>query len=181
MNPAIDIVDGKIDIGSTWFGSGEIRQMRSVAFRRCRASKAKSTLGTLLCKSYGSSQQVLDLWTMYAESQRGLEGWANETHGEIRKNLRATATSEVVKLQKSLKKKTRRKEKGYIEESLSRIAQRGSKDAKDFAIRMGLADEKAARRRDDVRRRRSAREVSMNRTRSLPTLSTQREVKFIYI
>ncbi len=116
-------------------------------------SKSKARMISKESQSYGysadlegvyggclpSTQERLNLWCRYGHSRRGLERWANETHGQTRKREQSRAVKTVIFAQREMQKCGQSTE---VEE-LRAISEALTQNAREFAQRMGQADEYA--------------------------------------
>lgn len=116
-------------------------------------SKSKARMISKESQSYGYSadlegvfggglpsiQERLNLWCRYGHSRRGLERWANETHGQLRKREQSRAVKAVLLAQREMQKFGQPVES----EELKSISEALTQSAREFAQRMGQADEYA--------------------------------------
>ena len=88
-------------------------------------------------------QNKLNLWTLHGSSGRGLERWANTTHGDVRKNDQYLHVQAVIRAQTEMKLEGEDFTKQA--ERLSEVSMMLSQKAKLYAQMLGSADEDAAK------------------------------------
>ena len=92
-----------------------------------------------------ASIDLLILWCRHARMRRGLEEWTYPEHAKDRRAKRKLLMKSVVSTQNRLRSSSQKGEQlESIEEQLAKISVVYSKEAIDFARRLGHADEAAA-------------------------------------
>lgn len=128
------------EIDLLWYNHFDFRNFKQIARLICRESKG-STFAVLLSDGYSCSQQLLDLWAVHGRSQRGLEHALVPSHGNQRRINRRINCNAVIDAQDRLQSAGANFEDSA--EIISKIASKLSSPARDFATRMGLADQRA--------------------------------------
>jgi hypothetical protein len=133
-----DLAQEEIDL--LWYNHFDFGNFKQIARLICRESKG-STSAVLLGDGYACSQQLLDLWALRGRSQRGLEHALVPSHGNQRKINRRMNCDAVIDAQDRLLGAGVNDEDAA--EVISKIACKLSTPAREFATRMGLADQRA--------------------------------------
>eukprot|EP00545_Synedropsis_sp_CCMP1620_P007963 CAMPEP_0119024548 /NCGR_PEP_ID=MMETSP1176-20130426/32088_1 /TAXON_ID=265551 /ORGANISM="Synedropsis recta cf, Strain CCMP1620" /LENGTH=213 /DNA_ID=CAMNT_0006979875 /DNA_START=23 /DNA_END=664 /DNA_ORIENTATION=+ len=128
------------EINQLWYNKFDFRNFKQIARLICRESRG-STFAVLLSDSYACSQELLDLWAVHGRSQRGLEHALVSAHGNQRKANRRRSCEAVIDTQDRLQHAGVDDEQ--VAELISQIASKISEPAREFASRMGLADQRS--------------------------------------
>lgn len=127
-------------VEDTWYTNGDFARLKETAKLICKESQSSSFVA-LLRESYGTSQRSLDLWAIHGRSLRGLEHAVARKHGYQRKRCRNIMYQAVLEGQRHMK--VSGVDHHDASHCLAKIASTCSKPARDFATRMGLADQRA--------------------------------------
>lgn len=129
-----------------WYQHAELSEIKRKAMSVAKEAH-RYGLGTLLSNTYGksseSAQESLNNWARNGNSRRGLERWINNEYAAKRSDIRRRTVKSVLRAQRKLF------EDGvddpvYSMKVLSRLSEAFSKDSRNFARVLGLADEHAA-------------------------------------
>ena len=125
------------EIRNRWYCQSDFQRFKQTAHLICRESQASPLVG-LLRDSYSSAQHQLDLWAVHGRSLRGLERSINRAHVDWHKTNRRKNCDAVLDAQDKL-----RKVGVDNAAAIAEVASATSMQAREFAIRMGLADYRA--------------------------------------
>jgi hypothetical protein len=88
-------------------------------------------------------QDKLNLWALHGSTRRGLERWANSSHGNLRKKDQNIYVNGVIRAQTEMKLKDT--EQDTLEERLREVGEMLSQKSRLFSEMMGSADAQAAK------------------------------------
>lgn len=116
------------------------------AFCISKTTTKSSSHSSQLSNDINPSMDPLILWCRHVRMRRGLEEWTCPEHANDRRTKRKILIKTVVSTQNQLWPSSSQKEEQLesIEEQLAKISVVYSKEAIDFARRLGHADEAAA-------------------------------------
>lgn len=127
------------EMDQLWYTGHDFRRFKQIGLMLCEQSRVTSFFPTLLSDGYSSSQPRLDLWSVHATSQRGMEAWvAPLKHGKQRKISRRQIRQAVLEAQKRLRALNIDKDKSM--DVIYKVSTRISEPARKYAMRLGLAD-----------------------------------------
>ena len=136
------------DKKSLWFARSDYHFSRSTARVISKESERygysknlEAVYNTHFCEP---TQQLLNLWATHGHSRRGLERWANSSHGKARKDDQCIYLVALQNTQSELQKSNY----PNAAERLREIGHLLSRKSRLFAQMMGAADEYAAQQED---------------------------------
>lgn len=88
-------------------------------------------------------QDKLNLWALHGSSRRGLERWANSSHGDLRKKDQYVYVNGVIRAQTEMKLKDTNQQ--TMEERLREVGELLSQKSRLFAEMLAAADAQAAK------------------------------------
>jgi hypothetical protein len=136
-----------------WYQYEEMKHIKRKALVLSKEAQ-RYGLGSILTNTYGQSQEndggstqdALLTWVRNASSRRGLERWINNEYAAKRSDIRKRTIQSVLRAQLKLQESAISSvDADYSMKVLGRLSEAFSVDSKDFAHRMGLADEVTCR------------------------------------
>ena len=162
-HPGADVAELAAYRPHIWYQYEELKSMKRTALALAKEAQRLSQ-GSLLTHTYGratsqDSQHALVAWACIKNTRRGLERWINEEYAAKRSDIRQRTIQSVIRAQAKLKENTTKHDNNssssssppddttdvdYSIKVLARLSEAFSVDSRQFALSMGLADEKAA-------------------------------------
>jgi hypothetical protein len=114
--------------------------------RKAVIAAKECVFGSLLADTYGKTcsvtQNAVDSWVRKCGSCRGLERFINKEYGTKRMDGRRRAIKSVLRAQQKMKSENLESE--YIMTVIRRLSEAFSRDARSFALVLGIADSTTA-------------------------------------
>lgn len=130
-----------------WFSRSDYHFSRSsarvIAKESERYGHSKHLDDTYVVSFDQEVQDKLNLWALHGSSRRGLERWANSSHGSTRQNDQYMYVNGVIRAQTEMKLMNTSKEESS--ERLRQVGEVLSRKARTFAEMLGAADAESAK------------------------------------
>lgn len=140
----LEQVDCRKDI---WYQHTELSHIKRKAMVVSKEAH-RYGFGSLLTNTYGNpgdeTQEALNTWSRNANSRRGLERWINDEYSAKRSDIRRRTIQSVLRAQQKMREESIT-DPEYGMKVISRLSEAFSQDSRNFALCMGLADERAAK------------------------------------
>jgi hypothetical protein len=135
------------DKKTRWFSRSDYQFSRSsarvIAKESERYGHSKHLDNVYVPKFDQKVQDKLNIWALHGSTRRGLERWANSSHGNLRKKDQFTYVNGVIRAQTEMKLKG--KDQDIIQERLREVGEMLSQKSRFFGEMLGSADAQSAK------------------------------------